>query len=793
MHELKQSYLVPVTKKRLSAKIGNKAGNLGQLMQKGCLVPETYALTWDAYLDLVHGEAEVLQKIEAEMHQKLNPEIKYAVRSSADVEDGSNASYAGQFVTVLNVQGIDQTLAAVMDVWEAARRESIRVYQDRSLQEQNEVRMAVIIQRMIEPVISGVSFSINPVSFLDEVVVEAVFGSGEMLVQDGITPWRWVSKWGSWIEHPGTNEMPIEVIQKVVKETESIARKMKTPVDLEWVFDGKEFYWVQMRQITALGEVEIFSNKIAKEMTPGLIKPLDWSVVVPIKSKMWINVLSQVIGDNNIDPHSLAKLFNYRAYHNLSVFGQIFESLGLPRESLDVMMGVAPPGAGKPPFRPKARLLLLTPRLVRFFWDKWTYASKARRDYPSLEAKAHQVPLQPTADWDESQLLGTIDQLKELNLQITTHTFHAILLLQIYSAFLRSLLRRSGVDFADFTLGADMPELDAYNPNNKLGELHRQYLKLDEGAQATISSGDYLRFQELDGVEAFREEFHRFIDSFGHMSDRTVLFDSVPWRETPGLILQLISNFEPSQERTQPRQRFADVKGRGMSRWLLKMFYSRTRQFHLLREQYGSLYTYSLMLFRVYYLTLGKRMTAQGLLDTKDDVYYLYDQEIRAYVENNDSNQPFQSAVRERKEEIERCRDAMMPEIIYGSLAPPIVVQHDCKLTGTPTSRGYYTGTVKLVKGINDFQKVDHGDVIVIPYSEVGWVPLFAKAGAVIAESGGMLSHSSIVAREYGIPAVVSVNGAHILQDNQIISIDGFKGEIFVHNNRGFAAEKAKV
>ena len=86
-----------------------------------------------------------------------------------------------------------------------------------------------------------------------------------------------------------------------------------------------------------------------------------------------------------------------------------------------------------------------------------------------------------------------------------------------------------------------------------------------------------------------------------------------------------------------------------------------------------------------------------------------------------------------------------------------------------------------VVKGLRDFKKLKHGDVLVIPYSDVGWIPLFAKAGAVIAESGGMLSHSSIIAREYGIPAVVSVNGALQLSDNLTVSIDGYKGEVHIH------------
>jgi pyruvate,water dikinase len=103
-------------------------------------------------------------------------------------------------------------------------------------------------------------------------------------------------------------------------------------------------------------------------------------------------------------------------------------------------------------------------------------------------------------------------------------------------------------------------------------------------------------------------------------------------------------------------------------------------------------------------------------------------------------------------------------------------------LIGVPASIGYYTGSVRIVTGIHDFSKVKDGDVLVIPYSEVSWSPLFARAGAVVAESGGLLSHSSIIAREYGIPAVVSANGAMKLRDNMCVSVDGQKGIVIIHS-----------
>ena len=98
------------------------------------------------------------------------------------------------------------------------------------------------------------------------------------------------------------------------------------------------------------------------------------------------------------------------------------------------------------------------------------------------------------------------------------------------------------------------------------------------------------------------------------------------------------------------------------------------------------------------------------------------------------------------------------------------------------TSIGHHTGSVKVIHGIEEFGKLKEGDILVIPYSDVGWSPLFARAGAVVAESGGLLSHSSIIAREYGIPAVVSVNGAMNLTDNMYVTVDGHNGLVIIHD-----------
>jgi pyruvate,water dikinase len=217
------------------------------------------------------------------------------------------------------------------------------------------------------------------------------------------------------------------------------------------------------------------------------------------------------------------------------------------------------------------------------------------------------------------------------------------------------------------------------------------------------------------------------------------------------------------------------------------VFYRRARQFRLYREQISSTYTFGYGLFRGNYLALGEALVRQGRLEQAEDVFYLYEPELGAILAGEsagDADLDYVALVKQRKLEIEQVRAVDLPEVIYGDQPPPVVLEVERVLKGTPTARGYYTGRVKNVRGIQDFPRVQSGDIVVVPYSDVGWTPLFARAGAVIAEAGGILSHCSIVAREYGIPAVVSVSGVAHLEDDSLVTVDGYKGQVILHDEQ---------
>ncbi len=781
---MQEPYIYSLRPGRRIQRIGNKAENLRFLTSSGFLTPATYVCTWDAYVRYSQGDAQVVEDLRAQLEAGLDSSKSYAVRSSANLEDGLDLSFAGQFESVLDVQGVDAILQAIRVVWETTQSPSIQAYLEQRGSGSQDLKMAVIIQEMVAAKISGVAFSKHPTTGLDEVLVEAIRGSGEALVQDGVTPRRWINKWGTWTETPDAPNsgrgIPLHIINDVVRQTKEIASAYGRPVDLEWVYDGRSIQWVQVREITTL-HIPVFSNRVSNEVFPGVIKPLVWSVNVPLVNGAWVAMFTELIGPNDIQPEALAGRFYCRAYFNMAAVGQVFELLGLPRESLELLLGIEVEGPERPSFKPSRRTYMLLPRMLRFGLDKARFSRRIEAFLPAMKCQFQPFELRQGRDLSPIQLLEKIDGLAPLVQETAYYNTVTALLMRVYSGLLKRQLGRLSVDFEEFDLTGGNEELEAFDPNAHLAQLSRVYRSLGEDLQARVRQARYEQLAAVSGTEALRSGIAQFLKLFGHLSDSSSDFSQAPWRENPDLILQMIIDYVRPAGGGQDRLQWDDLQIPILQWPFLKALHTRARRFHWYREAVSSLYTYGYGLFRDLFLALSQHFVERGLIGHTEDIFYLYLDEVREAVKGDLPAQVCLALVRERKDELDQMRGIIPPSTIFGREAPTLVPDEGRELRGTATSRGVYTGPVRVLQGIQDMGKVREGDVLVIPYSDVGWTPLFTKAGAVVAQSGGMLSHSSIIAREYGIPAVVSVPGACQLADDTLVTVNGHNGKILVH------------
>jgi phosphohistidine swiveling domain-containing protein len=793
--------------------MGKKASNLGWLRNHGYRIPETHVLPYRVYDEYLYNQGLFQKNLKKEIKSKLRPGHPYAVRSSANLEDGNRFSFAGQFASYLDVYDEEAILQAVYQVYRSKDAGSTNTYLQQTRQEINDLELAVIIQEMVNPVVSGVAFSKNPLTGLDEIVVEAVKGNGEKLVQGGQTPSRWIYKWGDWVTQLVSEDIDREIIENVVEQTRVIARDYGAPVDLEWVYDGCNLIWVQLRPITGLDEINIYSNRISKEMFPGLIKPLVWSVNVPLVNFAWIKLLTEIIGPNSLKPEDLAKSFAYRAYFNMGILGRIFEIMGFPKESLELLVGLQP-NSGRPGFKPSIKTLRYLPRMIKFLFTKLLIGRKIMPSLSQFRGEYAKLVSKPVETLGDEVLLAQIDGLFEINRQIAYYNILIPLLMMVFDGLLRKQLSDIDVDYTAFDLMHGMDELQPFDPNYHIRNLAKTYNQLDESLQASIAGVSFEKFQSLDNLRTFKDSVDDFLRHFGHLSESGNDFSSSPWVETPDLVLQMVQteaqrineaqhlvSQDPGTDGVVGKTEIANPDSIKVNwntlnlspfqRLRMVPVYQLARRFRFYREAVSANYTYGYGLFRGYFLELGRRFVQRQISNQEDDIFFLYWNEVKSLVEQkaleNASGIEQNPAViiGTRKSEMESSRNQVLPGIIYGDELPLIqaVDKPENLLKGVPSSRGYYRGKAKVIRKTADFIKLEKGDVLIIPYSDVSWTPLFTLAGAVISESGGMLSHSSIVAREYSLPCVVSVPNACQIADDTIVFVDGFKGEIVLNSD----------
>ncbi|MFM8426373.1 MAG: PEP/pyruvate-binding domain-containing protein, partial [Chloroflexota bacterium] len=233
------SFLADIADVRHVDSFGKKGVGLHWLAKHRLLIPKTLVVTYSASEMIEHDPQTGFVKLKDAIKDRLELDEPYAVRSSANLEDDKELSFAGQFLSRVNVQGLDAIVDAIRDVLNSSRSETLQPYMKKLGETGKELKMAVLVQKMVTPQISGVVFSKNPITGLDEVVIEAVHGLGEALMQDGITPARWIYRWGQFTTKPETEAEFEDVIREIANEARRIQKLYGSPVDLEWAYDGK--------------------------------------------------------------------------------------------------------------------------------------------------------------------------------------------------------------------------------------------------------------------------------------------------------------------------------------------------------------------------------------------------------------------------------------------------------------------------------------------------------------------------------------------------------------------------
>ncbi len=741
-------------------------------------MPETFVIPKHVQKSHSIDPIKVREQILLEIDQIDKKGHSWAIRSSGEMEDLESHSYAGQFATVLDVNGPREIFDAIEKVWASSMAVSEGPYIKESAAGKEPSGMSVIVQEMVRPVWSGVAFSINPVTGRNEYVMEAVKGSGVQLVQDGVRPFRWTWHQHTWDGDVEPEEDLKEVLESLVPGIRKLHQTFGGAVDVEWTYDGKKLYYLQCRLVTVSEFPTIYSNHISREVLPGMIKPLVWSVNIPLVNSAWIRLLEGLLGKLNIEPEQLSKSFYYRAYFNMGTMGALFRRMGLPNDSLESLMGRKNP-SGKSSFKPGLKTMRYLPSMLVFLLSNLSLERKFQKEYARITARTdlltEELKVIGAADYDRC-----FEEISRIASEAAYFNIVIPLSFQISNRVLQKKLKKRGIPFENLDFVRDFPELSSYDPNESLTDLHHQWESLPIDFRDQIKDIETLRaYKDDPRLKHMAKEVDHLFQRFGHFSESGNDFSATPWREDPNFVFNLLR--QPSRADAAPRE------GRGNltsdSEGIPRRAYRRAGHFRLYREMISSEYTRCYGLFRELFLLTGKSFCEKGWLNDPRDVFYLtLDQHNRLLEDPQEDEAKSTVQMLEKvKQEMEEFREVELPPVIYGDTPPPMPRKNEEVFEGIPTSPGIFEGKLVVVKGYEDFQKKVEGNILVIPYSDVGWTPLLVRAGAIVSESGGMLSHASIIARELSIPAISSVDHACTLKDGMNGRLDGNNGLLIIN------------
>jgi phosphohistidine swiveling domain-containing protein len=799
---------------------GGKGANLGELVRGGFPVPDAVVVSTAAYASVVEsnglaatieaglrggdGAAGIRAAFEnAIVPDGLRAEIveaytvlgggPVAVRSSATAEDLPGAAFAGQQDTFLNVVGEVALLQAVRRCWGSLWTDRAIAYRARRGVDQTSVRMAVVVQQMVPAEHAGVVFTANPVTGArDEVVIDASTGLGEAVVSGSVTPDHYVVDAGGAIRQhtlgrrevvirgvdgggtARTTDEPVdalsdEVVVELARLGRAVAGHLGRPQDIEWVRADGQVRLVQTRPMTALPPPPLRLGRIRRRLGRQLLDyftdrpyPLDVSAwIQPGIGRLVERMLAEIPG-LRLDMSDVLPEVD-------GVVDQFVPPLPLPTRAMLTA-----------PARLAGRIRRFTPAA----WERDPRFHRFQREVRDLRA----VDLTELTWTDLTAVarraLAATDLVTDLRVDYLPRVGHDLLRLHLLQVVL-GLRALSG----QLTLGTRTRTEDANRALEVLAAqvrhdpaLRDAFAELDGAALLQRVTGD-------PACGAFSAALREFLAEYGHRETTSPLLVSAPtWADAPTTVLALVSVLAAGAPRPSGPGPAAAAEDRLVGHPLVRRtgtaegarrVVAAARAGIAFREDSHFHVTAVLPVLRRVAMEAGGRLAAVGVLARPEDVFHLRLEELEHCTDPPrlapDDADRLRTLVRVRS--ARRAELAGAPMISRATLFPQSDVSTTALLRGVAASSGRVTGPVRVVGGPAEFGTLRDGEVLVCPYTNPAWTPLFQRAIAVVVDSGGSGSHAAIVAREYGIPAVMATGTATtVLADGQWVTVDGDAG-----------------
>ena len=599
------------------------------------------------------------------------------------------------------------------------------------------------------------------------------------------------------------------------------------PVDVEWaVFDGN-VYILQSRPITALPSVTqpsagsppdgwipelntpidprypLYSNGNISEILPGCITPLSWSFIGPtIEHAFRSQGIALGVMEESGPQYQVLGFFYHRPYMCVSFMEEAAaRTPGISPDTLHEEF-IGPPDTRTPPLhlsdlRPDRWPSIIRVVLIIIRKSK-SLASDTQKCEEIINRQREESTPEALKSWPDDCLIEGVSFSKSMARVSDVHIWASTFAL-LYFDILRKQTK-AWLDDDNGSLASQMVtsigNLPSANPAFGLYDLARMVLSIPEVSEqfATIGDNQSL-FEALNTdvrAKGFQLALEEFLTLHGHRAVCEAEFRSPTWREDPTQVIALVRNYLQSgvtaPEEVRTRQ---DRIRNEATRWVdtlslpKRFFVRRTREAARrnieLRERLKDLIVLRSDRFRRIYVEVCTRLLDRGCLHNPDDLFFLVQKEVRDLLAGELSPEAAKEIISRRRQDFEWCQMVHVPKIINGTaiIVKPDEFPSEKQLQGMGVSPGKVEGRARVILDPRLESHIEPGEILIAPVTDAGWTPLFINAGGLIVDVGGLLSHGSIVAREYGLPAVVGVADAtKCIKTGERIYLDGSSGVV---------------
>jgi len=763
---------------------------------------------------------------------RLGEKNAYAVRSSATAEDLPTASFAGQQDTYLNIVGKEAILKHISKCWASLFTERAVTYRLQNGFDHRKVQLAVVVQKMVFPQAAGISFTADPVTSNRKVLsIDASFGLGEALVSGLVNADTYRVRNGEVIDQKistkklamyalkdgGTKEQVIEpekqnrqaLTDEQILQLEGIGRKIEAhfgcPQDIEWCLVDDTFYVVQSRPITTLfpipkandQENHVYVSVGHQQMMTDPMKPLGLSIWQLTAARPMYEAGGRLFVDVTDDLASPAKrdiLVNVLGKSDPLIRGALVTILergdfikSLPNDKQEQSAGKSNQG------RPPAGYQTLND------YDPAIVSDLMERSQASIEELQQSIQTR-----SGPELIDFIQEdIQQLRKGISDpRSFGVFMTAMNASSWINENMKEwlGEKNVAD-TLSQSVPN----NITSEMGlalldvaDVIRPYPEVIEYLQQVKDDGFLDELVKFKGGKGAKDAIYDFLSKYGMRCVGEIDITRPRWSETPitlvPMILSNIKNFEPhasNRKFEQGRQEALKKEQEILARLKqlpdgeqkaseTKRMISLMRNFIGYREypKYGMMNRY--FVYKQALLKEAEQLVPANVIHEKEDIYYLTFQELREVVRTHKLDYQI---ISKRKDEYK----------VYEKLTPPRVITSDGEiiageykrenlpaeaLVGLPVSSGVIEGRARVILNMEDAD-IEDGDIVVTSFTDPSWTPLFVSIKGLVTEVGGLMTHGAVIAREYGLPAVVNVeNATKLINDGQKIRVNGTDGYV---------------